>query len=162
MPFRFRPHGDPLVAADTEDLDRAHAHGHALSASGFPARAVSTDELRDLEPGLAPDLAGAVIVEGAYALHPVLAAAALAGRAARAGAEIRTHAPVRGLTTAGDRVTGVVTDDGPLAAGNVVLAAGPWSRAWPSRPAAMCRCSGHVAGCCAHRAGHGARCSATL
>ncbi|GGZ26798.1 FAD-dependent oxidoreductase [Streptomyces olivaceoviridis] len=128
VPFRFRPHGYLLVAADTEDMDRAHAHGHALSAVGFPAHVVSTDELRDLEPGLAPDLAGAVIVEGAYALHPVLAAAALAGRAARAGAEIRTHALVRGLTTAGDRVTGVVTDDGPLAAGNVVLAAGPWSR----------------------------------
>ncbi|MFF7898933.1 NAD(P)/FAD-dependent oxidoreductase [Streptomyces sp. NPDC088817] len=128
VPFRFRPHGYLLVAADADGMDRARNHGHALSRAGFPAHEVDPRELRELEPGLAPDLAGAVVVEGAYALHPVLAAAALAGRAVRAGAEIRTHTPVRGLTTEGDRVTGVVTDGGPLAAGAVVLAAGPWSR----------------------------------
>ncbi|MCX2926907.1 NAD(P)/FAD-dependent oxidoreductase [Streptomyces sp. NEAU-W12] len=128
VPFRFRPHGYLLVAADEEGMDRARGHGHALSDAGFPAHEVGPRELRELEPGLAPDLAGAVLVEGAHALHPVLAATALAGRAARAGAEIRTHTPVRGLTTDGDRVTGVVTDDGPLPAGAVVLAAGPWSR----------------------------------
>ncbi|GHH83667.1 NAD(P)/FAD-dependent oxidoreductase [Streptomyces capitiformicae] len=128
VPFRFRPHGYLLVAADEEGMDRARGHGHALSEVGFPAHEVGPRELRELEPGLASDLAGAVAVEGAHALHPVLAATALAGRAARAGAEIRTHTPVRGLTADGDRVTGVVTDDGPLMAGAVVLAAGPWSR----------------------------------
>ncbi|MFF7705551.1 NAD(P)/FAD-dependent oxidoreductase [Streptomyces lydicus] len=128
VPFRFRPHGYLLVAADGEDMERARDHGRALSQAGFPAREVDSRELRELEPGLAPDLAGAVVVEGAHALHPVLAAAAMAGWAGRAGAEIRTHTPVRGLMMDGDRVTGVVTDDGPLAAGAVVLAAGVWSR----------------------------------
>ncbi|MFJ1596249.1 NAD(P)/FAD-dependent oxidoreductase [Streptomyces sp. NPDC088261] len=126
--FRFRPHGYLLVASDEEDLVRARGHGQGLSDAGFPTHEIGPDELRDLEPGLAPDLAGAVAVEGAHALHPVLAAVAMAGRAARAGAEIRTHTPVRGLTTDGDRITGVVTDTGPLAAGAVVLAAGPWAR----------------------------------
>ncbi|GAA2255797.1 FAD-dependent oxidoreductase [Streptomyces ruber] len=126
--FRFRPHGYLLVAADEEGMDRARGHGRALTEAGFPTHEVGPRELRELEPGLAPDLAGAVVVEGAHALHPVLAATALAARAARAGAEIRTHTPVRGLTADGGRVTGVVTDDGPLAAGAVVLAAGPWSR----------------------------------
>ncbi|MFB0617890.1 NAD(P)/FAD-dependent oxidoreductase [Streptomyces sp. AGS-58] len=128
VPFRFRPHGYLLVAADEDGMDRARGHGRALSEGGFPAHRISPRELRELEPGLAPDLAGAVVVEGAHALHPVLAAAALAARAARAGAEIRTHTTVRGLLTDGERVAGVVTDGGPLAAGAVVLAAGPWSR----------------------------------
>ncbi|MCS0606271.1 FAD-binding oxidoreductase [Streptomyces sp. LP11] len=128
VPFRFRPHGYLLVAGDEEGMERARGHGRALSAAGFPAHEIGPGELREREPALAPDLAGAVAVAGAHALHPVLAAAAMAGRAAHAGAEIRTHSPVRGLTADGGRVTGVVTDTGPLSAGSVVLAAGPWSR----------------------------------
>ncbi|NJQ14650.1 NAD(P)/FAD-dependent oxidoreductase [Streptomyces bohaiensis] len=126
--FRFRPHGYLLVASDEDGLARARNHGRALTEVGFPTQEIGPADLRTVEPGLAPDLAGAVAVDGAHALHPVLAAVALAGRAARAGAEIRTHTTVRGLTTDGDRVTGVVTDAGPLAAGAVVLAAGPWAR----------------------------------
>ena len=42
---------------------------------------------------------------------------------------IRHHAPARRLVAKGDRVTGVVTDDGVLGADAVVLAAGPWSPA---------------------------------
>lgn len=126
--FRFRPHGYLLVADGEEGLERARGHGHALAEVGFGVTELDSRELLEHEPGLAPDLAGAVSVAGAYALHPVLAAAELAGRAVRAGAEVRTHTPVRGLRVTGGRVTGVVTDTGILPAGAVVLAAGPWSR----------------------------------
>ncbi|MCF2527814.1 NAD(P)/FAD-dependent oxidoreductase [Yinghuangia soli] len=53
------------------------------------------------------------------------------GRAAmRAGARIRQHAPVAALTASRDRVTGVRLADGQeIAAGTVVVAAGPWSPA---------------------------------
>ncbi|MEU6095018.1 FAD-dependent oxidoreductase [Streptomyces sp. NPDC047079] len=126
--FRLRPHGYLLVARSEDGMDRARSHGRALAEAGFPSQEIGIRDLLEREPGLAPDLAGAVAVEGAYALHPVLAATALAHRARRAGADIRTHTMVRGLLTDADRVTGVITDDGPLPAGAVVLAAGPWSR----------------------------------
>ncbi|MFJ6697136.1 NAD(P)/FAD-dependent oxidoreductase [Streptomyces sp. NPDC091272] len=126
--LRFRRHGYLLVADDEEGLARARGHGRALTEVGFATHEIGPGDLRELEPGLAPGLAGAVAVEGAYALHPVLAAVAVARRAVRAGAEIRTNTLVRGLTKDGDRVTGVMTDDGPLTAGAVVLAAGPWAR----------------------------------
>jgi glycine/D-amino acid oxidase-like deaminating enzyme len=52
---------------------------------------------------------------------------ALATLAGRHGAEVRHHLQVRALRADGDRVTGVVTDDGTLEADAVVVAAGPWS-----------------------------------
>ncbi|MEU8197954.1 FAD-dependent oxidoreductase [Microbispora amethystogenes] len=126
--FGLRPHGYLLVASDEDSMIRARDHGAALTARGFPSHEIGAAELTALEPGLAPDLAGAVVVEGAHALHPVLAVAALAQRARRSGARIRTHALVRGLLREGDRVTGVITDDGTYTGGAVVLAAGPWAR----------------------------------
>jgi sarcosine oxidase subunit beta len=45
-----------------------------------------------------------------------------------AGGEFRPRTPARELLREGDRITGVLTDDGPIAAGWVVNAAGPWAR----------------------------------
>jgi len=126
--FQLRRHGYLLVAEAPAELARAAEHGRALAGLGFPASTVDSDRLRELAPGLAPGLAGGVVVDGAYALHPVLAVAALADRARQAGAQISTGVLVRGLQSSGGRVSGVVTDGGPLPAGAVVLAAGPWSR----------------------------------
>jgi sarcosine oxidase subunit beta len=42
---------------------------------------------------------------------------------------VRHHLRVRALRTEGERVTGVVTDEGMIAADAVVVAAGPWSPA---------------------------------
>ena len=52
---------------------------------------------------------------------------ALAAAARDLGADIRHHVNVRSLIRCGDRVTGVATDDGVIAADTVILAAGPWS-----------------------------------
>ncbi|CAN5368191.1 FAD-dependent oxidoreductase [soil metagenome] len=49
---------------------------------------------------------------------------ALAEGAMRAGAQVHQHTAVTGLRTTGDRVVGVMTDKGPVAAGTVVSAVG--------------------------------------
>src|SRR5690606_18371831 len=60
--------------------------------------------------------------------EPVKAAPAIA-RAARAkGAKVFTRCAVRGIETAGGRVSGVVTEKGAIACDSVVLAGGAWSR----------------------------------
>ena len=79
------------------------------------------------EPALVRDVAAAWLVDQGRRIDPAALTVAHALRARELGAEIRRHAGVRALTTAGDRVTGVVTDEGVVAAGTVVLAAGPWS-----------------------------------
>lgn len=65
--------------------------------------------------------------EGGYA-DPVNSVEAFLGAFADRGGEVRTATPVRALLRGGDRVTGVVTDDGEIAAGTVVNAAGPWAK----------------------------------
>ena len=50
-------------------------------------------------------------------------------KAARgAGVEVRTEVDVRGIRTAGGRVTAVETNTGEIATGTVVNAAGPWAK----------------------------------
>ncbi len=65
--------------------------------------------------------------DGGYA-DPVASVEAYVGAFERAGGTVRKKAACRALTRAGNRVTGIVTDDGDIAAGGVVNAAGPWAR----------------------------------
>ena len=65
--------------------------------------------------------------DGGYA-DPVRSTEAYVAAFERDGGELRLRTPVRGLLRQGDRITGVMTDGGPIAAGIVVNAAGPWSQ----------------------------------
>src|SRR5438105_880743 len=51
----------------------------------------------------------------------------LAAAGARAGVVFATHTDVTGIDTAGDRVTAVHTDRGPVSCSTVICAAGAWS-----------------------------------
>ena len=73
--------------------------------------------------GRYPVLGGSHHVEGATARHDRLAWAFAAGAAER-GVHVLQHTPVTGLVREGDRVTGVQTADGPIAAGVVLSAVG--------------------------------------
>ena len=60
--------------------------------------------------------------------EPAHAAPAVAEAARAAGATVLTECAVRGIETQGGRVSGVVTEKGPIACDAVVLAGGAWSR----------------------------------
>lgn len=92
---------------------------------GYPATLTTATRLRDDEPALRPP-AGAVIARfpGEGHVHGSAAVDALVARARDAGAGIRTGTPVTGLLARGDRVTGVRTPAGDLAADVVICAAG--------------------------------------
>jgi glycine/D-amino acid oxidase-like deaminating enzyme len=91
------------------------------------ARALDRRELLTLEPALSPDADRGWLEDGGFRLDPAALTVACALLAAEEGASIRHHLTVRALDVDGDRVRGVVTDDGRIGAGEVVLAAGPWS-----------------------------------
>ena len=92
-------------------------------------------EARRLEPALAPTLRLALEIPDDHAIDPRKLTAALAQAMTAAGGELRLGAPVNGVTTSGDRITGVRLDDGSeVPAGNVVVAAGPWSSALDGIP----------------------------
>jgi D-hydroxyproline dehydrogenase subunit beta len=127
--FDLRAVGHLLLAADEATLVAAREQAHGIAALGFAVEELDPAGLVAVEPSLAPDLAGGFRSSDGYALDPAATTLAWAEEARRAGAEVRTWTAARRLTVERGRVTGVHTDGGRLAAGAVVLAAGPQTRA---------------------------------
>jgi glycine/D-amino acid oxidase-like deaminating enzyme len=98
--------------------------------TAFPellAELIEGDELRDVEPGLAPGLM-ACRLETGYPFRPAAATLELAERARRAGADLREGAAASVLVE-DSRAVGVQVDGEDRAAGAVLVAAGPWTPA---------------------------------
>lgn len=123
----YRPTGALRVADGPGERDELRAKGEWMRAAGVDVSWLEIDEARDIEPGLAPDLAGALWLPAAGQVRGDLMAAALGRAAALRGADVREHVAVLGIERRGDTITGVRSSDGALSAGHVVLAAGAWS-----------------------------------
>lgn len=114
--------GEPNVAALRASLA-------AQRAVGVRTEEISADEVAELWPTAYLDDFAAFGWEprGGYG-DGYLTAQAFATAARRKGVKIRQHAPVAGVVVEGGRARGVRLADGSrIAAGNVVVAAGPWS-----------------------------------
>ncbi|MDF3040009.1 MAG: hypothetical protein K0Q71_2715 [Thermomicrobiales bacterium] len=80
--------------------------------------------VREVAPALAETVLAASFCPTDGHANPVAAVQAFAAAAQRHGAEIRTETSATAITVAGGKVQGVHTDDGPIAADAVVVAAG--------------------------------------
>ena len=109
------------------DLARLAVHGYA------PARELSGEEVRQMEPAISPAVVGGVWLEGERHVRPETLAAGVAERLAAMGAVIRADAEVTGVVRRGGEVRAVVTPEGEVAADRVLLAAGAWSGTLASR-----------------------------
>ncbi|MFD0251298.1 NAD(P)/FAD-dependent oxidoreductase [Streptomyces sp. NPDC127113] len=120
----YEQKGGVVVATTPEALTGLETFAAGQRAAGVEAVSVPADRLPDLEPRLAPGLAGAVHYPQDAQVMPALAAAHLL-RAS--GARLHTGRTVTGFLRAPDgAVRGVRTDRGALHAPAVVNAAGPW------------------------------------
>lgn len=123
-----------LVVAQTEAAARALRQVSQWSASNGPGGLlvdlewVEGENLRRLEPALSPTLVGAGYAADQHHVNPGRLTLALARAAVARGARLRQGTRATRLLTRGDRVVAVRTDEGDIAAGHVVLAAGPWTR----------------------------------
>jgi glycine/D-amino acid oxidase-like deaminating enzyme len=95
---------------------------------GLSTRLVTGAEADALQPGSTRKWRGALYTEDDGRAEPFIAAPAIAAGARRKGAKIITGCAARGLETKGGRVSAVVTERGPIACDNAVLAGGAWSR----------------------------------
>ena len=123
----WRDDGALRVADGAAERDELRAKGEWMRDAGVDVAWLEIGEARRLEPGLAPDLAGALWLPSAGQVRGDLMAASLGRAAALRGADLREHTAVLGIEQRGDAVTGVRTPEGALSAGRVVLAAGAWS-----------------------------------
>ena len=119
VPFDFRPCTQLLLAAEEDELPRAREYAEAVGG-------VEHDTAAD--PWLADDLAGGFLVEGGFMLDPLGATSAMAEAARRAGAELLLGCEAKTILVEGGRVTGLVTDAGPIATERVIVATGPRAR----------------------------------
>jgi glycine/D-amino acid oxidase-like deaminating enzyme len=123
----YEPKGGLVVAADPAGLAPLHAFAAAQAAAGVACESVAAERLHDLEPHLAPGLAGGVRYPQDAQVQPALAAAHLLRAARLAGAHVRLGETVTAVRTRPDgSVCGLATDRGELAAPAVVNAAGTW------------------------------------
>ncbi|MGO9498520.1 MAG: glycine oxidase ThiO [Solirubrobacteraceae bacterium] len=127
--------GTLLAARDGDEAASLARELELRQTLGLTVHRLLASEARRLEPALAPTLRLALEIPDDHAIDPRKLTAALAQALTAAGGELRPGAPVNGVTTSGDRITGVRLDDGSaVPADNVVVAAGPWSSALDGIP----------------------------
>jgi D-hydroxyproline dehydrogenase subunit beta len=126
---RIRRKGALIVHAEQATWNAEPARVERLLADGLRCRLLEPREVRELEPELTGPLLGAAFFPDDVQVAPRPITRALVREAGAAGATVRTGAEVRVISVDGGGVRGVRLRDGTLvAAGAVVLAAGPWSR----------------------------------
>lgn len=98
------------------------------AASGESYDVLNKDEIRDLEPDLAPIFEVALRAHGnGHCRNPLRLSQALAERIAREGGQI-LRAEVNGFDLSGGRIKAVRTDRGNIRPRAVVIASGMWSK----------------------------------
>ncbi len=97
------------------------------TADGVPMRLLDGFEARAMAPILPETVIGATYCELDAQVDPTAYVRAFGEAARRSGAQVMEGTSARTIETDGRRVTRVETDNGPISAGHVVLAAGAWS-----------------------------------
>jgi glycine/D-amino acid oxidase-like deaminating enzyme len=124
----FRTCGIMYLGESEAELARLAAWLDHAREYQLDTRLIDGAEVARLLPGSAKAWAGALYTASDGKAEPQQAAPAIAAAARRHGAAIVERCAVRGIETAGGRVAAVVTEQGRIACGAVVLAGGAWSR----------------------------------
>jgi glycine oxidase len=122
--------GTLLVARDDDEAREAERQLAFRVSLGLRVERLLGREARELEPALAPAVRLALSVPDDHAVDPRMVLAALRGACEADGVKVREHTPMARveIDAAGERATGVTLETGErLEAGQLVLAAGPWS-----------------------------------
>lgn len=121
----YRQDGNLRLALTDEDVPVIHKVVENGRAVGLPIEYIDgADAVRQVAPVLTEAVRGAAFCATDGHANNHLAVNAFARAAGRHGATIRTGMHVEGLQVEGGRVTGVVTRDGVISAGIVVVTAG--------------------------------------
>ena len=127
--FEFDPKGGILVAETAEDWNTLVKHTQKLQLAGVTARLLSSDELYDLEPSLARDIAGAALFPEDAQGYPPAACRSLVSSAQRSGLTVLTHTKVLAIErNHQNAIRAIVTLNGTISTPCVINAAGPWSK----------------------------------
>ncbi len=119
--------GELVLALSEGDVIALQGLTRQLAALGADARWLNSDDVTQMEPWVNPAVVGAVHEPDVCRVNNQRISDALASAASRHGASIAQGVEVTSLLIDEGRVLGVNTSEGPVYAGNVVLAAGAWT-----------------------------------
>ncbi len=116
------------ILVDSKDRAGLEENAAMQQRVGVNTRVISSDELRELDLGIAETqtVAAAYEPDGGYA-DPASAATGFAEAARKLGAQVYQGVCVTDIETNGGRVAGVRTTDGAISAGAVVNCANAWA-----------------------------------
>jgi sarcosine oxidase subunit beta len=125
----FRQTGALLLIENEMEWAAMERRASALNGAGVAAQLLGQEELCRLEPNLSP----AAVIGGLHHafegdLNPFKLVNAYIHRGRQHGLAVWTHTEVAEVSVQGGHVTGVETQRGYVAVGEVILAAGAWAR----------------------------------
>ncbi|MBO3762113.1 FAD-binding oxidoreductase [Ciceribacter sp. L1K22] len=123
----YRQCGIVFVSADEAEEVQNERWPEELGRYQLKSRMIDQPEFRGLYPGLKLTVRSALYTPSDGRAEPQKAAPAIAEAARDKGAHILTQCAVRGVETTAGKISGVVTERGPIACSSVVLAGGAWS-----------------------------------
>jgi glycine/D-amino acid oxidase-like deaminating enzyme len=123
----FRVTGVFFASTDPAELAQHEAWLEHARPYQLDTHLLGPAEAAALFPGSTLALAGGLLTPSDGRAEPQKAAPAIAAAARRHGARVLTRCAVRAIETAGGRVSGMVTERGPIACESIVLAGGAWS-----------------------------------
>jgi heterotetrameric sarcosine oxidase gamma subunit len=130
QPTGFRQHGSLGLARTAERLTELKRAASMARTFGIDVEVLTPADAKILNPLIeVGDLVGAIFIPTDGQANPIDVTQALAKGARMAGARIVEGCKVTGISQAGGRVKGVLTEGGPVAAEVVVNCAGMWGRA---------------------------------
>jgi sarcosine oxidase, subunit beta len=125
--IEYRRSGSVQVIHTAEQHEFTRERVEAYRKRGHAVGLLSLREARGIEPGLSPDLLGAMYSPLRSQADPRTATQAFARLAERAGTRVLTHREVTGISSRSAGGYEVRTSGGEVIAGTLVIAAGAWS-----------------------------------
>ena len=125
--FDLRTEGGLLYVHTADQLATLREFVERRQADGVDVRLIDGTEARSLAPILPDSVIGASFCPLDAQVDSTRYVRGFANAAARAGARIVEHAPVRSLEREGARIARVTTDGETYTPGRVVVAAGAWT-----------------------------------
>jgi sarcosine oxidase subunit beta len=117
-----------VLVVNEKDRASLETNVAAQRELGIDVRLVTSEVLADIDPNvrLSEDEVAAYEAEAGY-VEAVQVVASYAEAARREGADIRLGVEVKAIITAGDKISGVETNEGRYQCGCLILATGPWA-----------------------------------
>jgi glycine/D-amino acid oxidase-like deaminating enzyme len=120
--------GNLSLAFNARDLEAFEGYRDRAREAGLHSEILGRDPVEELVPGMRGPWIGALHIPSDGQANPDLATAAFARAAQQQGAELQPRCAAEGVELRNGAVCAVVTERGTVRTGQVVVAAGAWSR----------------------------------